>query len=214
VDHVVGPMSRTPGRLGGHREPVPLDVLHGLPTSDLRSLSHWLRFPSSGPGKLCLRMLVDPSDVVVIGASAGGVEALSEFVAHLWPRSKRAFFVALHMPGASTSVLPRPLQTSSALPVAFATDGGAIRSGAVTIAPPGSHMLLTGGTTRLVIGPRENGHRPAIDPLFRSGATVFGPVTGVLLSGSLDDGVAGLAAIKAAGGRVLVQDPEEALHPW
>jgi len=153
-------------------------------------------------------------DIVVVGASAGGVEALSELVSGLHDLSHRAMFVVLHMSDVATSALPHILGARTEVPVSFAEDGAPLRAGEITVARPGAHLILTRESTRLGVGPRENGHRPAIDPLFRSAASVFGPVTGILLSGALDDGVAGLAAIKAANGRVYVQDPDEALHPW
>lgn len=159
-------------------------------------------------------MALESDGIVVIGASAGGVEALSELVSELGHIARRAVFIVLHMSEGATSVLPRILAAHATAPVSFAVDGAPLRPGTVAVAPPGAHLILTRAATRLIVGPRENGHRPAIDPLFRSAASMFPPVTGVLLSGALDDGVAGLAAIKAAGGQAYVQDPDEAIHPW
>ena len=152
---------------------------------------------------------------VVIGASAGGVEPLARLVSS-FPRSfPAAIFVVVHLPEASSSRLPRILAGRGALPASFAVDGASIAPGTISVAPPGRHLVLEDGAMRVRAGPKENGTRPAIDPLFRSAAKEFGAgAIGVLLSGSLDDGSLGLAAIKEAGGVAIVQDPDEALFPW
>jgi two-component system chemotaxis response regulator CheB len=153
-------------------------------------------------------------DIVVIGASAGGVEALSELFAGLPAGVPAAFFVVLHVMPGGTSVLPRILERRGGMPVAAAADGEPIERGRVYVAPPDHHMLIRDGRVALTSGPRENGHRPAVDPLFRSAARAFGPrVIGVVLSGTLDDGSAGLGRISASGGLALVQDPSDALYP-
>jgi two-component system, chemotaxis family, protein-glutamate methylesterase/glutaminase len=153
-------------------------------------------------------------DVVVIGASAGGVEALGSLIAHLPEDIAASLFVVLHIPASGTSLLPTILERRGDLRAAHAVDEEPIERGRIYVAPPDHHLLLQRGVIRVVRGPRENGYRPAIDPLFRSAAHSFGPrVTGVVLSGVLDDGTAGLALIKNAGGRTLVQDPDEALYP-
>ena len=149
-------------------------------------------------------------DIVVIGASAGGVEALSTLVAEL-PRSLRAaVFVVLHV-SRGRSVLPEILTRAGRLPAAHPADGDRIEYGQIYVARPDHHLTLEEGVIRVVHGPTENGYRPAVDPLFRSAARVYGPrVVGVILTGALDDGTAGLAAVKEAGGVAVVQDPDEA----
>jgi two-component system, chemotaxis family, protein-glutamate methylesterase/glutaminase len=152
-------------------------------------------------------------DIVVVGASAGGVEALRTLVAGLPEDFPAALFVVLHVPPTS-SVLPAILTRAGKLPAEHAHDGDSIEPGRIYVAPPDYHLLLEADVVRLERGPRENGHRPAIDPLFRTAAIRHGErVAGVILSGSLDDGIAGLAAVKRLGGAALVQDPEEALYP-
>lgn len=151
---------------------------------------------------------------MVIGASAGGVEALGSLVGRLPADLRAAVFVVLHIPPSGTSVLPAILQRRGQLPAVHATDGQEIEHGRIYVAPPDNHLLVQSHEIRVVRGPHENGYRPAIDPLFRSAARSFGPrVIGVVLSGVLDDGTAGLAMIKQAGGRTLAQDPDEALYP-
>lgn len=153
-------------------------------------------------------------DMVVIGASAGGVEALGTIVASLPSDIEAAVFVVLHIPASGTSVLPSILQRRGDLPAAHAVDEEGIESGHIYIAPPDHHLLVGRDTMHVARGPKENGYRPAIDTLFRSAAQTFGPrVIGVVLSGVLDDGTAGLALIKSHGGVTLVQDPEDALYP-
>jgi two-component system chemotaxis response regulator CheB len=153
-------------------------------------------------------------DIVVIGASAGGVEALGEIVPLLPGNLAAAIFVVLHIPPSGTSVLPAILTRRGDLPASHAVDQESVRHGHIYIAPPDHHLFLQSDCVRVIRGPKENGYRPAIDPLFRSAARSFGPrVVGVVLSGVLDDGTAGLAVIKQAGGRTLVQDPDDALYP-
>lgn len=154
-----------------------------------------------------------PVEVVVVGASAGGVEALRALVSALPRAFPAAVLVVLHVAQAGTSVLPDILQRAATLPVATAADGEPLLRGHVYVAPPGCHLLVDGGNARLTHGPRENGHRPAIDPLFRSAGEAFGPrAAGVILSGMLDDGTAGLHELKARGGVAIVQDPDTAMY--
>jgi len=151
-------------------------------------------------------------DIVVIGCSAGGVEALPKLLGRLPRTTKAAFFVVMHVGAMKESYLPRIIGRASKLPVAHAEDGEAIEPGKIYVAPPDHHLLLTESAVKLGHGPKENRHRPAVDPLFRSAAQFFGPrVIGVILTGSLDDGTAGLQAVKKCGGIAVVQHPEDAL---
>jgi two-component system chemotaxis response regulator CheB len=156
-----------------------------------------------------------PPDVIVVGASAGGVEALSRFVRGLPPGLPAAIAVVLHTSPTGPSLLPNILSREGALPATAASDGESFLPGHIYVSSPDHHLLVKPNRTlRVVRGPHENRHRPAIDPLFRSAAQAFeSQVIGVLLSGTLDDGTAGLYAIKEGGGVTIVQDPEEAIAP-
>jgi len=153
-------------------------------------------------------------DQVAIGASSGGIEALKHLVSALPAEMPAALFVVVHMAADAPSQLADILSRRGPLPAVQAEDGMPARPGRIHVAPPDHHLLVEGSMLRVVRGPRENRHRPAIDPLFRSLAWSHGPrAVGVVLSGLLDDGTAGLWAIKSCGGTTIVQEPEEAEHP-
>ena len=151
-------------------------------------------------------------DVIAVGASAGGVEALIALVSSLPADLPAAIFLVLHIPAQSPSLLPGILNRAGPLHALHPADSEAIHQGHIYIAPPDHHLLVEEGIVRVVRGPKENRHRPAIDTLFRSAARTYGTrVVGVVLTGSMDDGTAGLLAIKRRGGVTVVQDPRDAL---
>jgi two-component system, chemotaxis family, protein-glutamate methylesterase/glutaminase len=153
-------------------------------------------------------------DTIVIGASAGGVQALMTLVAALSADLPAAVFIVLHIPANIPSLLPTILARDSRLPVAHAIDGETIMPGRVYIAPPDQHVSIEDSHVKLVHGPKENLHRPSIDALFRSAARWAGPrVIGVVLTGARDDGKVGMRAIKHRGGITIVQHPEDAAFP-
>src|SRR6185312_13505654 len=140
-------------------------------------------------------------DIVVVGASEGGIDALSGFVAALPAELPAAVFVAVHS-------RPGPLRARYAIHV------DRIVKGRIYVAPPDTHLQLRPGYIQVVRGPKENGFRPSVDALFRTASIAYGPrVIGVLLTGNLDCGTAGLLSIKARAGLALVQDPREAAVP-
>jgi two-component system chemotaxis response regulator CheB len=152
-------------------------------------------------------------DLIVIGASAGGVEALTELTAALPREFSAAILVVLHIPNEAASQLALILGRQSALPVWTAGDAMPITSGVVYVAPPDHHMIVKPGRIQLSRGPRENGHRPAIDTLFRSAALAYGPrVISLVLTGTLDDGTVGSLLVRQHGGQTIAQDPEDALY--
>jgi two-component system chemotaxis response regulator CheB len=151
---------------------------------------------------------------VAIAASAGGIEALNGFVGALPSDFQAAVVVVLHIPPAGTSVLPRILSRAGKLPARHPHDGDRLESGVILVAPPDRHLVVADGRVRLSTGPREGGHRPSADILLRSAAQSYGDrAVGVVLSGTMDDGAAGLRAVRAVGGLALVQDPAEAAFP-
>jgi two-component system chemotaxis response regulator CheB len=152
-------------------------------------------------------------DIIVIGASAGGVEAATQLVRSLPADMPAAIFVVIHIAAHSKSVLPQILQRRGHLPATHPKEGEKIKHGQVYVAPPDFHLIIKPGYVSLAHGPKENRHRPAVDPLFRSAARIYkSRVVGVVLSGTLDDGTAGLLAIKKLGGIAIAQDLEEALY--
>lgn len=147
-------------------------------------------------------------DIVVVAASAGGIEVLRELLSQLPGSLPAALLVVLHIPASSGGALANILDRSGPLSATSARDGEEIRSGHVYVAPPDRHLLIDGSRVQLSHGPRQNGHRPAADPLFTSAAVTCGSrVLAVVLSGTLDDGAAGAAAVERRGGLVAVQDP-------
>jgi two-component system chemotaxis response regulator CheB len=153
-------------------------------------------------------------DIIALGASAGGVEATREVVSMLPRDLNAAVFVVMHIPAEARSTLPEILTRAGPLTATHPTDGEPIHHGRIYVAPPNHHLLVERGHMRVLHGPKENRHRPAIDPLFRSAGRSYGPrVVGVVMTGALDDGTAGLWAIKLRGGCAVVQDPDEALYP-
>jgi two-component system chemotaxis response regulator CheB len=152
-------------------------------------------------------------DLVVIGASAGGVEVLKRVAGDLPPDIPAAVCVVLHMGPGSPSALAGILERSGSLPCRFATDREPLRAGMMLVAPPDHHLLIEDAHALLTAAPPEHGHRPSIDMLFRTAAEARGSrVIGVILSGAQDDGADGLAQIKALGGAAIVQSPEDASY--
>lgn len=153
-------------------------------------------------------------DIIVIGASAGGVEAVPRLLGSLSAGIRASFFVTLHISPNNESYLPVLISRHGLLPAEHPRHGSPIRPGRVYVAPPDYHLMLGDGVVLLGHGPKENRHRPAIDPLFRSAAQMYGErVAGVLLTGNLDDGVSGLSEIQRHQGLTIVQDPTEAPYP-
>ena len=152
--------------------------------------------------------------VVVVGASAGGVEALKVLVGGLPRDFPAAVVVVLHLAASGPSVLPQILDRGSALTVVSARDGSSLSGGVVQVGPPNQHLELDGRTIRLTSAPPHHHHRPSVDLLFSTAAETLGSsAIGVILTGALNDGAEGLARIVAHGGRAFVQDPATAEYP-
>lgn len=153
--------------------------------------------------------------LIVVGTSAGGLDALTRLVAQLPADLPAAILIVQHIPADATGEASlRALQKASTLPCAHARHGEAFKAGHVYLAPPDHHMMVKKGSFLITKGARENGWRPSIDPLFRSAAVAHGNrVIGVVLTGYLDDGAAGLVAIERCGGVCVVQDPADAAYP-
>lgn len=156
-----------------------------------------------------------PSRIVVIGASAGGIDALGQLIRGLPADFAAPILVVIHIPADAPNLLPKILARAGTVRTKTAEDGERAENGVLYVAPPDRHLLIEpDGTLRTPRGPRENRHRPSVDPLFRSAALAYGlNAIGVILSGSLDDGTAGLLAIERRGGMTIVQDPDEASYP-
>jgi two-component system, chemotaxis family, protein-glutamate methylesterase/glutaminase len=151
-------------------------------------------------------------DIVVLGASAGGLEALTHVVRALPADLPASLFVVLHTPPDGAGLLPQILTRTGPLTAAYARDGEPIVPGRIYVAPLDRHLLVKSTGLRAIKGAKENGFRPAVDPLFRSAARAFGPrVLGIVLSGAGDDGATGAKMIKEMDGAVMVQHPDDAL---
>lgn len=151
--------------------------------------------------------------IVVMGGSAGGVEAALTLARELPADLNAAVFICIHLSASAPSSFAELINRKSKLPAAWGRDGAVIKAGQIYVAPPGMHLLIEKDHICLGRGPRENGHRPAIDPLFRSAAHTYGErVIGVIVSGNLDDGTAGLREIRNMRGRAIIQEPADALY--
>ncbi len=152
--------------------------------------------------------------MLAVGTSAGGVEALTKLAAALPADFPAPVLVVLHVPAFSASNLPAILDRAGPLTADHARDHEPLVAGRIYVAPPDFHLLAEPEEIRLGLGPHEHNHRPAIDALFRSVALAFGPAAiALVLTGALDDGAAGVGAVKSRGGTVVVQDPKDALYP-
>lgn len=152
-------------------------------------------------------------DIIAIGASAGGAQALVELAGGLPAELPAAVLVAQHTSPSAPAILADIVSRAGKLPATTAVHGDPLERGGIYVAPPDHHLLV--GEEQLLVtrGPRENGHRPAVDPMFRSAARQYGQrVIAVVLSGTLDDGSAGSIAVKSRGGVVIAQDPDDAIH--
>ena len=156
-----------------------------------------------------------PSSIVVVGTSAGGMDALSRLVAQFPVDFPAAVFIVQHMAADNTGdILVQTLAKKGTLGCTLALDGEPIEAGHIYVGRPDHHLLVEKGKVLVTKGARENRSRPSIDPLFRSAAVAYGNrVIGVLLTGYLDDGTSGMIAIKRCGGTTVVQDPNDAAYP-
>lgn len=153
-------------------------------------------------------------DIIVVGASVGGVEALSNLVAQLPEDLAATLFVVQHTLPTAKGQMAQILDRAGPLTATLAQDGESFEPAHIYVAPPDHHLIVKEGYVRVTRGLRENRVRPAIDPLFRSAAVAYGArVVGVVLTGLQNDGTAGLLAIKRCGGIAMVQDPTDALYP-
>jgi two-component system, chemotaxis family, protein-glutamate methylesterase/glutaminase len=165
---------------------------------------------ADGPGE---RRERPPGRLIAIGASAGGVEALISLVAGLPADLPAAVVVVLHLSADVPSHLAYILAKAGALPATEARDGDLLRPGRILVASPGHHLVVQQGRARLLDGGSVNWVKPAIDPLFQSAAREYGPrLVAVILTGMLNDGSAGLLAVRQEGGVAVVQDPKDAAH--
>lgn len=153
-------------------------------------------------------------DLVLIGGSAGSIEPLQQILERLPADFPGTILVTIHVSPHSPGHLVDMLRQNSRIPVSYAEDAQRLQPGRALVAPPDRHLLVQDGTLRLSRGPRENRARPAVDPMFRSAAESYRErVVAIVLSGMLDDGAQGLLAVSRAGGKIIVQDPSEAMYP-
>lgn len=153
-------------------------------------------------------------NILAIGTSAGGVEALRFLASHFEADFPAAILVTIHLPSRGGSILDEVLRNAGPLPAKFADEGERLRDGTIYIAPPDRHLLIDEGRLRLGYGPRENNVRPAIDPMLRSAAMCCGGrMVGVVMTGTLGDGASGLWSVAECGGVTVVQDPNDAAFP-
>ena len=156
-----------------------------------------------------------PKDIIVVGASAGGIEALRALTGALPADLSASLFIVVHTSPDAPGMLADIFNRSGKLPATYATDGERIEKGRIYVAPPDRHLLIEPNRICVTRGPKENRFRPAVDPLFRSAAQTYGPrVAGIILTGYMDDGTAGLWTVKQLGGTSIVQDPVDALVPF
>ena len=156
-----------------------------------------------------------PKDIIVVGASAGGIDTLRVLIAALPVDLSASLFIVVHTSPDAPGLLADIFNRSGTLPATYAIDGDRIEKGKIYVAPPDHHLLIEPNRVRVTRGPKENRFRPAVDPLFRSAAQTYGPrAVGVILTGYMDDGTAGLWTVKRLGGTAIVQDPTDALVPY
>lgn len=157
---------------------------------------------------------MEKRNIIVIGASAGGFEAIKRIVTDLPSDIDASLFIVWHMSPDVRGILPQVLNRVNRIYAGHALDKEEIKTNRIYIAPPDHHLVLEEGRVRVTHGPKENRFRPAVDPLFRSAAYAYSNrVIGVVLTGALDDGTAGLWAVKHYGGVAVVQDPNDAEVP-
>ena len=160
-----------------------------------------------------LELLLNNHHVITIGTSAGGIEALQTLIGQLPKNFPAAILIVQHLSNEAASNLVKVLDKVSQLPIEFAKDRQLIELSHIYLAPPDFHLVVKGEQMKVIRGPRENRMRPAIDPLFRTAAVSYRSyATGVILTGMLDDGTAGLQAIESCGGMTIVQDPSDAAY--
>ncbi len=154
---------------------------------------------------------MEKRNILVIGASAGGFEVIKQIVQALPADLDASIFIVWHIAPEVRGILPDVINAIGTIPAKHAEDNEVIAGNMIYVAPPDHHLVLEKGLIRITRGPRENRFRPAVDPLFRSAAMAYGPrVVGIILSGALDDGTAGLKNVKKHGGIAIVQDPADA----